>query len=98
MSAIILSRNSLIEVILRSGSRDTCPAFEDIPSITSSREACSNYGEAVQSNVFYVIPTRHPADASISGGKRVFGVTLSGALKAESLRFPRNMSRVRKTH
>src|SRR5262245_33128725 len=25
MSAIILSRNSLIEVILRSGTRDTCP-------------------------------------------------------------------------
>jgi hypothetical protein len=36
------------------------PAFEEIPSIASSREACSNYGEAVQSNVFYVIPIAHP--------------------------------------
>jgi len=25
----------------------------------SSREVCSNYGEAVQSNVFYVMPTAH---------------------------------------
>src|SRR5215831_1402734 len=54
-----------IEVILRSGSRDTCPAFEDIPSITSSREACSNFGEAVQSNVFYVAPIEQPAGAAI---------------------------------
>jgi hypothetical protein len=30
------------------------PAWEEIPSIGSFREACSNYGEAVQSNVFYV--------------------------------------------
>ena len=26
------------------------------------------YGGAVQSNVFYVMPTAHPADAPISGG------------------------------
>jgi hypothetical protein len=46
MSAIILSRNSLIGVILRSDTRDICPGLKEIPSIASSREACSNYGEA----------------------------------------------------
>ena len=47
------------------------PAFEEIPSIASSREACSNYGEAVQSNEL-----THPR---IEFAREIesFGVTLS---------------------
>jgi hypothetical protein len=71
MSVIMLSRNSVIEVILRS-SYPRLPALEEISSIASPRETCSNYGEAVQSNVFYVMPIAPPADAAISRENRVF--------------------------
>ena len=72
MSAIILSRNSLIEVILRSGTRVICPDLRRDTSMTSSREACSNYGEAVQSNVFYVMPIASAATGAPNRSEQVF--------------------------
>src|SRR5262249_50397034 len=61
-------------------SETSVPAFEGIPSIssprepliTSYREACSNYGEAVQSNVLYAMPTRPGRAGAGIGQERVF--------------------------
>ena len=56
------------------------PAPRDYPASPPTHlTASATYGEAVQSNVFYVMPTAHPAGTLISGGNRVFGVTLSTA-------------------
>jgi hypothetical protein len=43
------------------------PAARDYPASPPTHlTASATYGEAVQSNGFYVMPTEHPADASIS--------------------------------
>src|SRR4029453_4318341 len=53
------------------------PALEEISSIASPRETCSNYGEAVQSNVFYVMPTAPSNSCCDEAEQRVFLATRS---------------------
>src|SRR5262245_10468288 len=56
------------------------PAPRDYPASPATHlTASATYGDAVQSNVFYVMPIAHPASVAISQGNRVFGVTLSTA-------------------
>jgi hypothetical protein len=48
MSSIIFQRNGVIEVSSFERKARTLPALKGILSIDEPREACSNYGEAVQ--------------------------------------------------
>jgi len=49
MSSIIFQRNGVIEVSsIERTSQESFPALKGILSIDEPREACSNYGEAVQ--------------------------------------------------